>query len=164
MKELIEDLYRTVFTKKAKNISRLFRGDFSVAEDIVQEAFTRALRFSHLYNPDKGNIETWFNAILINVVKDFRLNQEKVTGLAHELYTLRNTDPACITPTPEYWWYVSLKFSGVLNEKHKRVVELFFVYGYTSKEIALVEGTSVSNVTTIIKRFRKMVETDTGYR
>ena len=48
----------------------------------------------------------------------------------------------------------------VESEKHRRVLELFFILGYSSKEISEIEErVSISNVTTIVGRFKEKLKT-----
>ena len=46
-------------------------GDFW-AEDLVQETFERALKYSPTYNPQLSMLDTWINRIFDSVVKKYR--------------------------------------------------------------------------------------------
>lgn len=150
----VEKLY--IKTKKAKEklMSRILRGDYSAAEDVVQEAFTRAWQFYPSFNPNIGTLDTWFNSILFNSLRDY---QREMRGepasqaceiCPEDIITSNKLDPVVLVA----------KIEQVTNHKHRRVLDLFFVMGYTSKEISQIEeGISVSNVTTIVNRFRKEI-------
>jgi RNA polymerase sigma factor (sigma-70 family) len=137
-------------------MSRILKGDYASAEDVVQEAFCRAWKFRGLYDPDKGKFSSWFNAILFNALRD--VQQEARAGPAR--YTpeispdniLADVD---LLDKKDKKKFLKKKISKVKKEKHRQVLELFFVLGYTSKEISqVVDKMTQTNVTTIIMRFK----------
>lgn len=157
----LTDLYRTVYKAKVKVMSRILGGDVALAEDVVQEAFTRAVKYILLFDEEKGLMETWFNAILFNALRDIRKQERNYQELYREIWLHDVMDPSKALLTPEYKRDIYLALQEVENDKHRRVLELFFLYGYTSKEIAEVEeGVTQSNVTTIVMRFRNGLKKD----
>jgi hypothetical protein len=49
------------------------------------------------------------------------------------------------------------------NQKHRRILELFFMLGYNSSQIASIEeGVTRTNVTTVVNRFKKELEKGVG--
>lgn len=136
-------------------MSRILRGQRTFAEDVVQEAFTRALKYISLFDPAKGEMGVWFNGILFNALRDLQ-NEE----LGHqELYR----DICIIDMFPAEEWKTLEKpvanlISNVANDKHKQILHLFFVKGYTSKQVAqIVPETTQTNVTTVVMRFRNFL-------
>ncbi len=150
----IEALYLEVYNKKAAIMGRILGGDWAAGEDVAQEAFCRAWKFYPSFNPERGTIEKWFNGILFNALRSY---QRQVRGgpLANarevspeDLISDLRIDPTVLHETIE----------AVSNEKHRRVLELFYLLGYTSMEIDQIEeGMSQTNVTTIIHRFNERV-------
>lgn len=140
-------------------MSHILRGDYAAAEDVVQEAFTRALTFYDSYDSTKGELTPWFNTILYNSLRDV---QKEMRGQPSE-----NIKDFCVEDmfaeydlvnSPEKRLIISKHINLIKNEKHKRILELFFLLGYTSTEISQIENkVSVSNVTTVVSRFRERV-------
>jgi RNA polymerase sigma factor (sigma-70 family) len=154
--KIIEDYYKNNYEKKLKLVSRILRGDLYTAEDVVQEAFTRALRFYPTYDDNRGTIDKWFNSIMFNAMHDL---QRSAIGLSHHqpenLSVSDLLEDLALTYHPELNNYLLKNIEQVSNEKHKRIFELFFIMGYTSKEISQIEyKTTQTNITTIIMRFK----------
>ena len=151
----ITELYSDVYNPKVKMITRILHGDYSAAEDIVQEAFTRALKFYPSFDPEVGSLHAWFNGILFNSLRDY---QKEKRG---EIISIcKDVNPEEVISGLEVDRTLLHKMiNDTKNLKHKRVLELFFILGYTSTEISQIEdGISQSNVTTIVNRFRESIK------
>lgn len=154
-------MYRKIYAVKVKLMTRLTGGDFALAEDIIQEAFARAVKYLHLYDERKGLMETWFNAILFNALRDAQKQERNYQELHREIYLFDVFDPAKSILSPEHKEDIYLSIQAISNEKHRRVLELFYLYGYSSKEIAEIEEKMTqSNVTTIVMRFKESLKMD----
>ena len=68
---MIEQFYKENYNILVKRIQarRMQECD---AEDVVQEAFVRALKYADSFNPDFHEIGAWFNTILNNSFKEYR--------------------------------------------------------------------------------------------
>lgn len=152
----IDRYYRENYRTKVAIISRVLR-DMSSAEDVVQEAFFRALKFHKSFDPKLGSLDKWFNSIMFNCLRE---HQRNMKGFHHSDSAtiscedvLGNIDVIHGTDKQSYLYS---KIREVKNPEHKRVLMLFFRLGYTSKEISQIEsGMSQSNVTTIVHRFKE---------
>ena len=51
-----------------------------LSQDVVQEAYTRAIKYLHRFNPDTGNFDAWFRTIFNNCTQDIR-NLEQDNGI-----------------------------------------------------------------------------------
>ena len=93
--KLIEDYYRENFDSLViRTINKA--GGKANAEDIVQEAFTRALTYYTSYVPDIYEFGAWFSRILDNTSKDFHRvekNKGMVIDVDEDLLEGLNTDP-----------------------------------------------------------------------
>jgi RNA polymerase sigma factor (sigma-70 family) len=159
--ENLTALYEKVYIHKVRIMSRILKGDMALAEDVVQEAFTRAVKYIHLYDETRGMIETWFNAILFNALRDVQKSERNQQEIYKEISLHDVLDPAKSILTPEYKQDLYKHIQMSKNEKHRRILELFFLYGYSSKEISEIEeGMTQSNVTTIVMRFRSSLHTN----
>lgn len=155
MKE-IEQLYKENRKRYVNLMSSILRGDRAAAEDVVQEAFTRALYFQGTFNPERGKLKTWFNTIMFNALRDI---QREMRGYPSEdSANFSSEDVEHFTDfkeQPEKMLFLEYKIANVNNPRHKRILELFFLLGYSAREISQVEeGVSISNVTTVVSRFR----------
>jgi RNA polymerase sigma-70 factor (ECF subfamily) len=54
-------------------------GDRALAEDLLGEAFERALRSRHRYDPGKASAKTWLYAIALNCLRDQRRRAQAET-------------------------------------------------------------------------------------
>src|SRR5690606_11219785 len=114
-----------------KLMTRILRGDIASAEDVVQEAYCRALRFWPMYDPDRGEIQPWFNRILFNALRDVQHQYNKAVSTIVD-----GLDPAEVMATVKDKTNLSSQIAAVENEEHRHILELFFTYGYNSREIS----------------------------
>lgn len=158
--KFIEDYYNENFTRKVKLVTRILRGDSTSAEDVVQEAFARALRFYPTYDVERGTVDKWFNSIMFNALHDFQKDPNGVTHKAPDSLTVQDIlEEIQLSNTPDLNNYILSRIEEVENQKHKRILELFFIMGYTSKEISQIEPkVSQTNVTTLVMRFREKLK------
>lgn len=149
--EKLEELYKKTKNGHVKLMTRILRGDWAAAEDVVQEAYTRALQYYPSYDPNRGPLVPWFNRIMYNALRDIqREYKNRPTENCDELCV---EDVISINEMPET---LVDKIQSVKNEKHQRVIYLFYILGYSSKEISEIEeGVTQTNVTTIVNRFKE---------
>jgi RNA polymerase sigma factor (sigma-70 family) len=154
---ILEAYFRDNYRRKCKMISYTLRGDPIMAEDVVQEAFEKAIRFQASFDEDRGSLDKWFNSILFNTLHDLQRKSRDVVipvtdAMSREdVYGEEGWDN-----NPQLSNFVKKQVSAVENDKHKRVLHLFYNLGYTSAEISQIEqGVTQTNVTTIVMRFRE---------
>ena len=148
-----ESFFKEVSLKKVKMIARILNGDYETAEDVVQEAFARAIKFQYSYDEKRGPLDKWFNTILFNSLRD---QQRQDRGLPQENSELVPDEASLLFSLTVEKDKIPLWISRVKNEKHKRILTLFYIQGYSSKEISQIEKqTSQTNVTTVVQRFRE---------
>ena len=147
--ELIEDHYRSNF----KHLVMRYRGPSGSrhnGEDIVQEAYTRAMQYWQSFNIKK-DFRKWFSRILINCLKD-KIKDEKQHGFFE-------TDLAPSDSQSKAFNRLVIK--DVLKIIHmqpdniKYILTLYFFEQYRTKEIADLVPESHANVRVIIHSFRK---------
>lgn len=124
------------------------------AEDVVQEAFARAVQYISSY--DQGQkMQKWFNSILVNCLRDF-MREERNQGMVKQ------------AQDPEY---VDIEDAININEKAeeimqvvselrypaKEIVRRFLVLGYSAKEIARSMDVSRRAVNQALFRFYQKV-------
>jgi len=153
----IEDFYRRLYHKKVKVITYTLNGDGITAEDVVQEAFERVIRYRHIFNGNRAGFETWFNSIMFNVLWDMKKQSGQQPKQINKNATNEDAlEYNMLQVSPEFRSFLLKKLHEVDNYKHRKVLQLFFLFGYSSPEISgMGLGVSQTNVTTIINRFRE---------
>lgn len=157
--EIIEDHYRHNFN----NLSlRYYRrtGSKEAGEDIVQEAYLRALTYKKAYNGSK-DFDFWFSRILVNAFNDYR-NSEK-----NHVY--EEFDEDVVEGTQETGYYNILRddlLSGI-NEydgEVKEALELYFIHGYSPKQIRRLVSIKYCTINQAIYRFKLGLKEGNGER
>ena len=153
---MIEQYYRDNYKRKVKIVSFILRGDSHTAEDVVQEAFSKALQYSSSYDVNRGTVDKWFNSIMFNTLHRLQRDNKGVTVPVTDALSLEDIfSEKLLSESPDLRQYIESCIKKVENEKHRRILELFFVKGYTSLEIAQIEQrVTQTNVTTVVMRFR----------
>lgn len=148
----LEELYNNTSRGHIKMMTRILNGDWAAAEDVVQEAYTRAISYYSSYDSNRGSLTPWFNRILFNALRDIQREYKAVAQHSvKEEFSIEDV----ITSADQLDSIVS-NIEEVVNEKHQRVLYLFYVLGYNSREIAEIEDDiTQSNVTTIVARFKE---------
>lgn len=123
-----------------------------VAEDIVQEAFTRALDKQDQYDPKKGGVKGWFLKILFSLVWT-HVRSLKKTPPMYDIDLVLESDLPVYQEEPSLKEYVS----GVTNIKHKQALLGYYILGYSYKEIATMLNLTYDNVRKIVQRFKEGV-------
>lgn len=155
----IEKLYREVHSPSVKMMSRILRGDWHGGEDVVQEAFIRAWKFYPSFDSEKGKIQTWFNGILFNSLRDYQKSARFGPQTEAEDFSVEDIlNELNLNNFEEKRKFLAQKIDWVQNPVHKEVLYLFFMLGYTSKEVSqIVSKMTQTNVTTIVTRFKERI-------
>lgn len=154
MGNILEDLieqYKLTRNKHVKLMSRILGGDHAAAEDVVQEAYARAIQYYGSYDSSRGELMPWFNRILFNALRDIQREYNNRPPDNIEDFSVEDVlEPAKIPSS------LVDQIEAVVNEKHQRVLYLFFILGYSSREVSEIEDeVTQTNVTTIINRFKE---------
>lgn len=153
----LDIFYRKNRDRHLKTINRIIYSSRETAEDIVQEAYLKAYKYKDTYDSNRSEFNTWFNKILFNTLrgyqKDFK-NQPKMVDIDVDL---------CVDEDEQDFKHTSSKsleesIDNIKNKKHKKFLILYYLLGYSAREIAETEGTTVTNITTICNRFKKTLE------
>lgn len=137
-------------------LKRLYHraGSMENAEDVLQEAFVKALTYIDSFNPDSQKLGAWFNTIMNNALKDFKTD-ERNGGMTRtvewtedmaETYEMDYSDSQlCKTIEKE----ISTKKPEV-----KQALHLYFFRQYKTKEISHIVDLNFKQITMIIHRFK----------
>jgi RNA polymerase sigma-70 factor (ECF subfamily) len=128
-------------------------GDPAVAEEIAQEAFTRAWRHAGAYDARRGRVATWLLSITRNLAID-HLRAKRAEPL----------DPEAINDAERAVWAVShppdtderetaeLRESlAALPEDQRRALLLAALFGFTAREIGQIEQIPLGTAKTRIR-------------
>ena len=150
--ETVEKFYRKNYDRLIKYArSRVGGYSLPLAEDAVQEAFARALRYYRAFNERNGTFEEWFSGILrntINYIKSIEQNQ----GIT------RTEEQAVVNDKRMKAVILSKEIIDELkhvSDRDRSVFEAYFFYGLKTREISEIMPISHSNVRYLISKFRE---------
>jgi RNA polymerase sigma-70 factor (ECF subfamily) len=120
-------------------------GDRGLAEELVQEVFTRVWRNADKFDPDRATFRTWLYGIARNAVIDFNRRRSVRPQLAmHDT----ETDPEALTDSIEQSvlrWQVAAALER-LTPEHREVIRLAHFQGLTLREVAERTGLPLGTV------------------
>lgn len=143
-----DSFYRTEFPSMVA-LAHTICGDSQLAEDLAQEAMTRAhKRWTELGDYDKPG--AWLRRVTINLaLTRRRRSMREVIGLGrHKLETLPAPEPP--DEDVEVWEAVA-----TLGPKQRAAVALFYQEGASTTEIAEILGCTVSTATSHLSQARQ---------
>lgn len=156
MQEL-EQFYKDNFDRLVVQYSRR-AGSVENAEDVLQEAFYRALRYHDSYNPEIRSFETWFNSIAKRALYDLKREnmRQGMTVLMEE---------ALVEDVTELDGYVQ-RLAGEIedlikakrNPEHRSILYLYFIRNYKPSDIVNVVDTSNKTIRQTVWRFKNEVK------
>jgi RNA polymerase sigma factor (sigma-70 family) len=154
MFSLIEEHYLQNYSNLIKRFKRRAGTEWD-AEDVVQEAYYRALKYSHTFVGGM-NLQHWFTRIIINVLKDHYDVQNNMSCIEfdEELIEPEYTN----LPVGEANKLLREEIEAVDNPEHKEVLSLYFTYGFRMKEIDQIVEMKYRNIDLVIQRFRRMLK------
>jgi RNA polymerase sigma factor (sigma-70 family) len=148
-REQIEQLYASKRDELVKIYSR--RAGQDDVEDMVQEAFYRALFYADSFNPKFVSLSNWITSILNNCLKD--LQREKMDGAAmHSVDEEPAINDRC--PSDVEMEKKILKDIEGRGGETKQILWLYFKMGYKPSEIQRVLSGSLSYIGVVVTRFK----------
>ena len=152
MKDFTEfySLNRKKFTHKLLYYTK----SYDVAEDVVQDAFIKALDKFPQYDPTKGSLKAWFTKVLFSTLWN-HIREQRKRPFTFDIDDLLATDLLAYEEVPHLATHLN---ELDINPKHRQVLIASMVIGYTNAEISRVLGVSEDNIRKILQRFRKEEE------
>lgn len=147
----IEELYLDKYQSFVKIASRLIGGDMYSAEDVVQEAFKRAMEYKDSYDPQFGTMLKWFNSILFRCAVDFK-KDERMGGMSTEL---KDEDVVVQDDFGRHNKTLEEIKADIdeLGGENRQICYLYFIKQYKPREIVHITGANSNSVRTAVKRF-----------
>jgi len=166
MQKQIEKHYVENFDKLVKRFS--YRaGGIPNAEDVVQEAFTLALKYKDSFNPDskhrgvdKAEFGGWFNGILNNALRLYK-RKEQLLGMSVEYQ--EDMDEAA--PLMEWEGDLIDAVKKDIARKPPQIRQALWLYlfkQYKPREICQVVDMSNAYVRTSVKEFKQEMRAKYG--
>lgn len=132
-------------------------GSVDNAQDVVQEAYTRALTYQKSYNPELGSFDQWFGRILSRALKDFKADERACgTTVGEEMIDEEYyTKEEALEDTVQIE-QVAKVIAGK-KEFHREVLTMYFLQQYNTNDIMRVLDVKKRCVDKIIERFRNEI-------
>ena len=151
--EVINSHFRSNYTKLVKRMrNRVPDNSTALAEEVVQEAYARAMKYYRTYDASLGEFDTWFNRILNNTLNVCK-NEEGDRGVTHFLE--ENTEDIRVSRRDRDLHNYVLKEMDVCKARERDILKLFFIHGFKSKDVAEFTNKSHTAVRQTIFRFRE---------
>jgi len=121
------------------------------AEDIVMDAFRKAVEYWKSFDPEKRELGAWFNTILNNSVRTYQ--REKF--MKHI-----EADPDAEIPVEDthdlkdLTDHIQEDIQAIENDERRNVIHLFFNLGYSYQDIELITDSSIRNARYFVEEFR----------
>lgn len=158
--KLIEDHYRDNFNRMVKYISRN-SGNRHNAEDILQEAYTRALLYwKSLEARHDKSMNEWFRGILKNCFRD-SLREQLEKGIVVEGHVDKIVDHNHSGYARKWLKEIKEKMR-LYNKKDEYILNLYFIYQYKIYEIEMLVRESFIYVKNLVQKFRRELREDYG--
>jgi len=151
----IEDHYRKYRNASVASYSRA-PGGRAGSEDIVQEAYCRALKYWKTFDAEQP-FDFWMLTILTNSARD-HFKTERLNGICHE----PPVDMRYDVPFNSIYLKEILKIVEKKEDNIRRILKLRFLDNYPTLEIAQIVPESHSSVRKIIQRFRQELKERAG--
>ena len=138
-RETVADVYAYVAT---------LLGDRSAAEDVVAQAFERAYRKRHTFDPRRGSARAWVFGIARNAALDELRRRRRTVALVAEPAELAADDDPDLAARR-----ATVRAAlGRLEPRDREIVALKYHGGLTNAELAGLLGMSESNAGTRLHR------------
>lgn len=154
MFSLIEKHYIHNYSRYIKRMQYRVR-DLHAAEDIVQEAYYRALRYCSSFIQGTP-FDHWFSRILSNT---YQQHIDKEKGRLHDEFDEGVCEGVrCEGVGKMLALKVAQYLDCIYEGSDKEIVTLYFSYGYSPKEIQQITNESLIHINNTIARCRASVK------
>jgi len=130
-------------------------GSISNAEDVLQDAYERALRYRNSFDPDAQELDAWFNTIANNALRDFKQSERRM-GMSVE-YAEERDEGVPLADWEEDMIEAVKKDIACKNVMVRQALYLYFFKQYKPREIAQILDMSNCYIRTSVKEFKQQV-------
>jgi RNA polymerase sigma-70 factor (ECF subfamily) len=134
-----------------RRYARALTRDADLADDLVQDTLTRAIRSEHLFHG--GDVRKWLYTILTN------LNRNRLRSLSRRpaLLPLEESDVANL-PGPDTGARDIERALATITEDQRAVLLLIVLEGLSYREVAEVQGVPIGTVMSRLARARSQIK------
>lgn len=143
---VIESHYKDRYASLVKSMSFKL-GNHHLAEDTVQEAYYRAMKYRNSCQPER--FDQWFTTVLRNCIRDTLREQEGRPGPLED----DDSGTEC-TSYPNKVMSEIVDLIQQMEGSQREVLELHFMREYKPIDISRVTDSSYAKTHQIIQRFR----------
>lgn len=130
-------------------------GTPEAAEDVLQEAFVRALVYQTTFDPEKKELGAWFNTIMRNALRDYK-RDEWLFGMGDE-FDEELYDPQEMPLQESELIKKIYELVDAKEEEHQQVLLLYFDKHYSREDISKISPLKIRAIDQIILRFKQEV-------
>jgi RNA polymerase sigma factor (sigma-70 family) len=143
---------RHYLLNRQKLVKRMYfrSGSEAAAEDIVQTAYERAIRYC-LRGGVVEKFDQWFTTVLNNAMREYQNNEK---GYSHRDEDEEETSDAPCSHYPARVMAEILSMIEERSEDHQEILTLYFHQEYTATDISQITEHSYAKVHQTIQRFR----------
>lgn len=120
-------------------------GDRQLAEEVVQDVFTRVWRHADSFDPSRASFRTWIYGIARNAIIDLKRRASVRPSVATEPSDLDETPGEESLERALLSWQVSAALER-LTPEHRQVIRLAHFQGLRLREIAELTGLPLGTV------------------
>lgn len=128
-------------------------GGIENAEDVVQEAYTRAITYLHAWDRDKTSFGQWFSTVLDNALRDFKREERQQGLVMQEDKVVDNLELE--VDKEKVIEKMLQEIEEMPLERNREILRLFVVLGYQAKEVAQILEANVHTVRKVVADFYK---------
>lgn len=154
MNEVLEEFYKAERDNLLRRLS-YGAGSPEAAEDVLQEAFLRALVYQATFDSTKKELGAWFSTILKNTLRDFK-RAEWLFGMGEEF----NEDLYDPQEMPINESELVKRIYELVDEKedhHQEILLLYFDKHYSHIDIHNITGIKHATIRQVVGRFKAEV-------
>lgn len=164
--EVIEEHYRKNYKTLVNHmVNRVPNKSHALAEEVVQEAYCRALKYYDGFDPTRKPFSTWFNRILNNACS--ACLQEEGGNLPSLDDEEMDLEPFRIMEDVDIPFELVVMIQESMKKQKADVFEvlnMFFNLGMKTREIAECVEFNHGNIRQIIRRFRLKFDDENSFQ
>lgn len=157
--KVVGEYYAKEFNNFVRKLTRK-AGSEQNAEDIVQDAFYKALKYFHAFDPSKKKFQTWFGVILVNCYNDFK-NKELNFGMQMEIEEHHLVEHA-VKPYEGGMLGLVKELINAKKPEVAEVLDLYFFQSFKPREIFEVSELDKRAINNYIYQFKLEVAEKLG--
>lgn len=157
--QVITEFYLKNSRELHKRVANRAGGAYN-AEDVVQEAFTRAIKYWDSFDPTRHQLGAWFNTILNNALKDFK-REELMFGMCIEFDEELDEGVRMKTHNQHMLRQIT-KLIHSKRDNTRDLLDMYYLKGYKTREIVQALDMDHRAVSVAVWRFKEEVKEKFG--